>query len=72
METDGVPEVQPSGQDINPIVVNPALVIPLTDLKSPGDSMVPLDPEESGSDSIGINNMLYTQHVVLFVSNRIH
>ena len=50
METDGAPEVQPSGQDLNPIVLDPALVVPLIDVISPGDFLVPLDPEESGSE----------------------
>ncbi len=50
METDGAPEVQPSGQETNPIVLEPALVEPPTDLNQPGDSMVPLDPEECSSE----------------------
>ncbi len=50
METVGIPEVQLSGQDSNPIVLDPALVEPLTDLDQPGDSKVPLDPEECGSE----------------------
>jgi len=50
METDGIPEVQLSGPGSNPIVVDPALVAPLTDLNQPGDSMVPLDPEECSSE----------------------
>ncbi len=50
METEGIPEVQPSGQEPNPIVLEPALVEPPTDLNQPGDSMVPLDPEESSSE----------------------
>jgi hypothetical protein len=50
METDGAPEVQPSGQETNPIVLEPALVEPQTDLDQPGDSKVPLDPEECGSE----------------------
>jgi len=50
METDGIPEVQLSGQESNPIVMDPALVEPLTDLNQPGDSMVPLDPEECSSE----------------------
>ena len=50
METDGIPEVQPSAQDSNPIVLDPALVAPLTDLDQPGDSVVPLDPEECTSE----------------------
>ena len=50
METDGIPEVQLSGQESNPIVLDPALVAPLTDLDQPGDSMVPLDPEEWSSE----------------------
>ena len=50
METDGIPEVQLSGPGSNPIVADPALVAPLTDLNQPGDSMVPLDPEECSSE----------------------
>jgi hypothetical protein len=49
METAGITEVQPSGQEPNPIVLEPALVEPQTDLNQPGDSKVPLDPEECGS-----------------------
>jgi hypothetical protein len=49
METDEAPEVQPSGQDLNPIILDPALVVPLIDVISPGDSIVPLDPEETVS-----------------------
>ena len=40
MKTDGAPEVQPSGQDSNPIILDPALVVSLIDVQSPGDSMV--------------------------------
>ncbi len=50
METDGTPEIQLSGQESNPIVLNPALVVPLTDIDQPGDSVVPLDPEECSSE----------------------
>jgi len=50
METDGIPEVQPSGQDSYSIVVDPALVAPLIDLNQTGDPMVPLDPEECSSE----------------------
>ena len=42
METDGIPEVQLSGQESNPIVLDPALVEPLTDLDQTGDSVVPV------------------------------
>ncbi len=50
METAGITEVQLSGQEANPIVLEPALVEPQTDVNQPGDSMVPLDPEESSSE----------------------
>ncbi len=50
METDAIPEVQPSGQESNPIVLEPALVELRTDLNQPGDSLVPLDPEECSSE----------------------
>ena len=50
METAGASEVQPSVQDLDPIVLDPALVVPVIDVISPGDSMVPLEPEESGSE----------------------
>ena len=52
METVGIPEVQLSGPDYNPIVVDPALVVPLVDLNQPGDPMVPLDPEECSSEEV--------------------
>ena len=66
METDGVPEVRPSGQDLNPIVLNPTLVVPLIDVKSPGDSMVPLDPEESSSEYL-VPRTLISNSVILSV-----
>ena len=50
METDGIPEVQPSGSDSKPIVLDLALVAPPTDLDRTGDSVVPLDPEECSSE----------------------
>ena len=42
METDGEPEVSLSGQDIDPIVLDPSLTRPKTTLKVPGDPWVPL------------------------------
>ena len=52
METDGEPEVPLSGQDIYPIVLDPALTRPKITLQVPGDPWVPLDPDESSSENL--------------------